>query len=84
MIDYIKENCQLPPLEAPLYDEDADAYGLWFDERECSWYPYPDPQLICIPCETREEANKLHKESIELYHEEVREQEERKLASKNS
>ena len=66
MIEYIKDNCILPPLEAPLYDEDADTYDLWFDERACTWHPYPDPQLLCLPFETREEAEQVFKEVMEL------------------
>ena len=66
MLDYIKENCQLPALEAPLYDEDSQTYDLWFEERECSWFPYPDPQLICLPFEDKAEADKVYNQTIEL------------------
>jgi len=66
MIDYITENCQLPPLEAPLYDEDSATYDLWFDERACSWHPYPDPQMIPIPFDTKAEADKVFNQVMEL------------------
>lgn len=57
MLDYIKENCQLPPLEEePLYDNDSQTWDLYFDEKECSWFPYPDAQLISISYETKDEA----------------------------
>lgn len=69
MIEYIEENCILPPLEAPLYDEDSDTYDLWFDERECAWHPYPDPQLICLPFETQEEAQQVFNQAMELHNE---------------
>ena len=69
MIEYIEENCVLPPLEAPLYDEDSDTYDLWFDERECAWHPYPDPQLICLPFETQEEAQQVFNQAMELHNE---------------
>ena len=67
MIEYIEENCVLPPLEAPLYDEDADTYDLWFDEKECLWHPYPDPQLICMPFETKEEATEMYNKAMEIH-----------------
>jgi|TARA_R110000823_G_C15524708_1_gene456040 hypothetical protein len=66
MIDYIKENCQLPPLEPPLYDEDSATYDLWFDEREGGYFPFPDPQLICIPYDTQEEARRAFDQVMEL------------------
>jgi hypothetical protein len=59
MIDYIKEYCKLPPLERPLYDEDSDTWDLWFDEKKCSWFPYPqDGEMICVQYETKTEAEK--------------------------
>jgi hypothetical protein len=57
MLDYIKENCQLPALEKPLYDADSDTWDLYFEEKECDWFPYPDAQLICIPFEDKTEAD---------------------------
>lgn len=64
MIEYIKENCVLPVLEAPLYDEDSQTYDLWFDERECSWFPYPDPQLICLQFDTEQEATDTYNQAL--------------------
>tara|TARA_R110000765_G_scaffold340722_2_gene430791 strand:- start:257 stop:511 length:255 start_codon:yes stop_codon:yes gene_type:complete len=84
MIDYIKENCLLPPLAEPLYDEDSGTYDLYFDEKECSWFPHPDQELISLPFDTREEATELYKQSVALHNEEVRELEKRKLANKDS
>ena len=64
MIEYIKENCVLAVLEAPLYDEDSQPYDLWFDERECSWFPYPDPQLICLQFDTEQEATDTYNQAL--------------------
>ena len=59
-VSYIKEYCQLPPLEAPLYDEDADTWSLWFEEKQCSWFPYPEEGLLAIPFKDKYEAQKAY------------------------
>ena len=59
-VEYIKEYCKLPPLEAPLYDEDADTWDLWFEEKQCSWFPYPEEGLLAIPFEDKYEAQKAY------------------------
>ncbi|MBD36242.1 MAG: hypothetical protein CL512_05685 [Actinobacteria bacterium] len=65
MIDYIKEYCQLPPLERPLYDEDSDTWDLWFEEKPCSWYPYSqEGELICLSYETKQEAESDYSASL--------------------
>ena len=63
MIDYIKENCELPPLNRPQFDEDSDTWDIHFMEKGGG-----DP--ICLAFETLEEANETLKQSLELYHEE--------------
>ena len=71
MIDYIKENCELPPLSRPQFDEDSDTWDLYFAEKKS-----PDPynvggdDIICLPFDTLEEANKTLKQALELYHDE--------------
>ena len=71
MIDYIKENCELPPLNRPQFDEDSDTWDLYFTEKKS-----PDPynvggdDPICLAFETLEEASETLKQALELYHEE--------------
>ena len=71
MIDYIKENCELPPLNRPQYDEDSDTYDLHFTAK-ASYNPYNlDDEPICLPFDTLEEAQETLKQALELYHEEA-------------
>ena len=71
MIDYIKENCKLPPLEEPLFDKDSETWDLWFAEKKCEWFPYNNEtdDIICLPFESKEEAEKIYNEVIELINE---------------
>lgn len=78
MIDYIKENCKLPPLERPLYDEDADTWDLWMEEKGNHHFVLED-DLICLPFDTQEEANQIHEECIQ-----IQEERERILAEKEA
>ena len=39
MINYIKEYCELPPLNRPEYDEDTETYDLYFAEKQI-YNPY--------------------------------------------
>lgn len=67
MIDYIKENCKLPPLNRPEYDSDTETYDLYFEEKEYG-NPYDlEQEMICLPFETLEEANETLKQALELY-----------------
>ena len=65
MIDYIKENCKLPPLEKPLYDEDSDTWDLWFEEKGNCHFVLED-DLICLPFDTQEEASQIQKECLQI------------------
>ena len=70
MLDYIKENCKLPPLNRPEYDSDTETYDLYFEEKEYG-NPYGlETEMICLPFETLEEANETLKQALELYHNE--------------
>ena len=71
MINYIKENCELPPLEKPLYDEDSDTWDLWFEEKGNCHFVLED-ELICLPFDTQEEASQIFSESLEIHAEERR------------
>ena len=70
MIDYIEANCQLPPLEKPLYDKDSDTWDLWFEEKD-NWHPYIEDDLICLPFESQEEATQMFNQAMELHNEEL-------------
>jgi len=73
MIDYIKENCELPPLNRPEYDEDTDTWDLYFAEKE-AYCPYNlEQELICLPFDTLEEAQETLKQALELYETEEKE-----------
>ena len=70
MLDYIKENCKLPPLNRPEYDSDTETYDLYFEEKEYG-NPYNlEVEMVCLPFETLEEANETLKQALELYHNE--------------
>ena len=70
MIDYIKENCKLPPLNRPEYDSDTGTYDIYFEEKEYG-NPYDlETEMICLPFETLEEANETLKQALELYYNE--------------
>jgi uncharacterized Rmd1/YagE family protein len=69
MIDYIKLNCELPPLEKPLYDEDSDTWDLYFEEKG-NWHPNLQDDLICLPFESQQEATQIFNESLEIHAEE--------------
>ncbi len=70
MIDYIEANCQLPPLEKPLYDEDSDTWDLWFEEKGNQHFILED-DLICLPFESQEEATQTFNRVMELHNEEL-------------
>lgn len=78
MIDYIKENCELPPLEEPLYDADSDTWDLYFEEKGNQHFVLED-DLICLPFDTQEEANQIQKECLQ-----IQEERERILAEKRA
>ena len=70
-LDYIKENCQLPPLNRPQYDEDCGTWDIHFAEKMDGGNPYNlEQQTICLAFDTLEEANETLKQSLEVYHEE--------------
>jgi hypothetical protein len=71
MIDYIKLNCVLPPIENPLYDEDTETWDLYFEEKG-NWHPNLQDDLICLPFDTQEEATQIFNESLEIHAEEQR------------
>ncbi len=69
MIDYIKENCELPPLEKPLYDEDSDTWDLYFEEKDNhKHWVLNETELISLPFETKEEADDMFQQSMEIHH----------------
>jgi hypothetical protein len=51
MIEYIKEYCELTPVdEDPVFDADSGTWDLYFEEKKDSPCPYHlDRDLICIP-----------------------------------
>ena len=78
MIDYIKENCELPPLEEPLYDMDTQTWDLYFEEKGNQHYVLED-DLICLAFESLEEVNQILKECLQ-----IQEGRERILAEKQA
>ena len=70
-LDYIKEYCELPPLNRPQYDEDTETYDIYFGEKMDGGNPYGlEQEMICLPFDTLEEANETLKQALELYHNE--------------
>jgi hypothetical protein len=69
MIDYIKENCVVPPMDEPTYDEDSDTWDLWFEASENEFFPYDTDDIVCLPFESKEEADKIYNKVIELVNE---------------
>ena len=81
MIEYINEYCELPPLNRPEYDDDTGTWDLYFAEKE-TYNPYRlEQELICIPFDTLEEAQRTLKRSLELYY--TKEQESKKEINDN-
>jgi len=75
MVDYIKEFCELPPLNRPQYDEDTETWDIHFTEKE-GGNPYNlEQEVICLAFETLEEANETLQQALELYYEEQQPQE---------
>ena len=37
MLDYIRENCELPIIETE-FDNDSQTWVMWFEERFPKWY----------------------------------------------
>ena len=67
MIEYIKEYCELPPLNRPEFDDDTGTWDLYFAEKEV-YNPYRlEQELICVPFDTLEEAQATLKQALELY-----------------
>ena len=61
MIKYIHDNCVLPALDKPIYDKDTDTYDLYYEEANSTQCPYYlDKDLICVPFDTVDEANKAY------------------------
>ena len=71
MIDYIRENCILPPLSRPQYDEDSNTYDLYFEEAETEFFGYHlDRDIIAVPFDTLEEATETLKKIVKLHYDE--------------
>ena len=70
-LDYIKEYCELPPLNRPQYDEDSETWDIHFSEKMDGGNPYNlEQEMICLAFDTLEEANEILKQALDLYHEE--------------
>ena len=72
MIDYIRTNCELPPLNRPEYDDDTGTWDLYFAEKVEYCPYYLEQELICIPFETLEEAQEALNQALELYYNETK------------
>lgn len=69
MIEYIKEYCELPPLNRPEYDDNTDTWDLYFAEKE-TYNPYNlEQELICLPFDTLKEATNTLNEVLKIYYE---------------
>lgn len=75
-LDYIKEFCELPPLNRPEYDSDTETYDIYFGEKMDGGNPYGlEQEMICLPFDTLEEANEILEQALETYYnEEVNQQ----------
>lgn len=56
MLDYIRANCELPPLDdKPYYDEESGLWEMYFEELMPDWYIKSEgehPELITLHLET--------------------------------
>ena len=69
-LDYIKEFCELPPLNRAQYDEDTETWDIHFAEK-AGGNPYNlEQEMICLAFETLEEANETLQEALDLYYNE--------------
>ena len=70
-LDYIKEYCELPPLNRPQYDADTETYDIYFGEKMDGGNPYGlEQEMICLPFDTLEEANETLTQALEIYYNE--------------
>ena len=70
-LDYIKEYCELPPLNRPQYDEDTETYDIYFGEKMDWGNPYGlEQEMICLPFDTLEEANETLTQALDIYYNE--------------
>jgi len=70
-LDYIKEYCELPPLNRPQYDEGTETYDIYFAEKMDKGNPYGlEQEMICLPFDTLEEANETLTQALEIYYNE--------------
>ncbi len=58
-LEYIQENCELPPLDKPTFNEESGLWEMYFEERLPEWYrrgenEYPD--LITLHYETHDQC----------------------------
>jgi hypothetical protein len=73
MMDYIEANCELPPLDNPVYCEESDQWDLWFAEtskENCPWaYSIiQEQELVCLGFDTQEEAKETFNKCMEEYY----------------
>ena len=70
MISYIEATCHPIPLNShPEYNEDADMWDVWFEEKKCP-NPYNLPfNPVCVGLNTLEEAQELIQKALELAYE---------------
>ena len=70
-LDYIKEYCELPPLNRPQYDEDTQTWDIHFAEKMDGGNPYNlEQEMICLAFDTLEEASETLTEALEIYYNE--------------
>lgn len=61
-LSYIKENCELPPLDKPTFDQESGLWEMYFEERLPDWYRRgvdEHPDLITLSYETYDQCQEV-------------------------
>jgi hypothetical protein len=61
-LSYIEENCVLPPLDKPTFDQESGLWEMYFEERLPDWYKRgvdEHPDLITLHYETYDQCQEV-------------------------
>lgn len=60
MNNYIDAVCEGQPLDRPNFNNESEAWELYFEESPTPWHPYDERDLIAVSFESAEDADQAY------------------------